>query len=196
MPVVCLVNALSLTIAMRGCAAANAPDPTIRDAVEPLKTFYATETTLEKPLEIKGFKIIPLTMVGIGYGQRPGDPDRQDLQGAGGVLSPVGFLIASHKGVQLLPVSKGLLEQLLGAVTVWETLLSACKGLLDWSYRPHLVGISTWPNPNTLRLIAQGLGLGQAGTVNARVGKRLRDLATTLFQLGTDEEEPAKAKES
>jgi uncharacterized spore protein YtfJ len=77
----------------------------------------ATEVTLRKPLEIDGLKIIPLATVGIGYGQRTAAPGAEALHGVGRILSPVGVLVVSNRGVQLLPVSKGLLEQLLGAVT-------------------------------------------------------------------------------
>jgi uncharacterized spore protein YtfJ len=122
----CLVIVLNLTIAMRGVASTDVPDPALRDAVEELRKLYATEVTLGKPLEIDEFKIIPLATVGIGYGQRTAAPGAEALQGAGGVLSPVGVLVVSNRGVQLLPVSKGLLEQLLGAVT--PVLLQIMKG--------------------------------------------------------------------
>jgi len=113
----CLVIVLSLTLAMRDVASPDAPDPALRDAVEELRKLYSTEVTLGKPLEIDGFKIIPLATVGIGYGQRTATPGAEALRGAGGVLSPVGVLVVSNRGVQLLPVSKGFLEQVLGAVT-------------------------------------------------------------------------------
>jgi uncharacterized spore protein YtfJ len=112
-----LVIVLSLTLAMRGMASADAPDPALRDAVEELRQLYSTEVTLGKPLEIDGLKIIPLATVGTGYGQRTPAPGAEVLRGAGGVLSPVGVLVVSNRGVQLLPVSKGFLEQLLSAVT-------------------------------------------------------------------------------
>jgi uncharacterized spore protein YtfJ len=112
----CLVIIIAPTI-LYSHAEAGELDPAVRDALAELKQLYATEITLGKPLEIDGFKIIPLATVGIGYGQRPRTPDGEAVQGAGGVLSPVGVLVISQQGVHLLPVSKGLLEQLLGAVT-------------------------------------------------------------------------------
>jgi uncharacterized spore protein YtfJ len=102
---------------LHGRVGASDVDPALRDALAELKQLYATEITLGRPLEIDGFKIIPLAMVGIGYGQRAATPDGEAVQGAGGVVSPVGVLVVSQQGVQLLPVSKGLLEQVLGAVT-------------------------------------------------------------------------------
>lgn len=79
----CLVIVLSLTIAMRGVASTDAPDPALRDAVEELRNLYSTEVTLGKPLEIDAFKIIPLATVGIGYGQRMTAPGAEALRGAG-----------------------------------------------------------------------------------------------------------------
>jgi uncharacterized spore protein YtfJ len=73
--------------------------------------------TLGKPLNIVGFKIIPLATMGIGYGQRTAIPGAEALREVGGVFSPVGVLVVSNRGVQLLPVSKGFLEQVLGATT-------------------------------------------------------------------------------
>jgi hypothetical protein len=46
-----------------------------------------------------------------------GVPEHPALRGAVGVLSPVGVVVVSPKGVQLLPVPKGPLEQLLGVFT-------------------------------------------------------------------------------
>jgi hypothetical protein len=62
-------------------------------------------------------KIIPLATVGIDYGQRGVSADRNATWGAGGIFSPVGVLVVSPQGVQLLPIAKGVLEQVLGAVT-------------------------------------------------------------------------------
>ncbi len=93
---------------------------TVREAVEELKQVYSTDIILGKPLEVDHLKIIPIATVGIGYGQRGVPEDRSATWGAGGVLSPVGVLVVSPliavQGVQLLPISKGVLAQVLEAV--------------------------------------------------------------------------------
>jgi uncharacterized spore protein YtfJ len=89
----------------------------VREVVEELKQVYATDIILGKPLEVDHLKIIPLATVGIGYGQRGVSEDRNTTRGAGGIVSPVGVLVVSPHGVQLLPIAKGVLEQVLGAVT-------------------------------------------------------------------------------
>jgi len=112
----CLAAVLGLLPAVGGMPRAATLDPALRESVEELKRVYATEIVLGKPLEIESLKIIPLATVGLGYGQRQGTPERGALHGVGGVLSPVGVLVVSPTGVQLLPIPKGLVEQLLGAL--------------------------------------------------------------------------------
>lgn len=92
------------------------PKATWRDTVEELRRVFDTDIVLGKPLEIEDLKIIPLAAVGMGYGQK-GASDRGTMQGAGGIVSPVGVIVVSRTGVQLLPVSKGFIEQLLAAVS-------------------------------------------------------------------------------
>jgi uncharacterized spore protein YtfJ len=82
------------------------------DTLEELKSLYSTEIILGQPLEVEGVKIIPLATIGIGFGRRDASKDQGELRGAGGVVSPVGVLVVSNKGVQLIPISKGFLEQL------------------------------------------------------------------------------------
>src|SRR5438093_246725 len=79
--------------------------------------FTIMSIMLGKPLEVDHLKIIPLATVGIGYGQRGVSEDRNATRGAGGIVSPVGVLVVSPQGVQLLPIAKGVLEQALSAVT-------------------------------------------------------------------------------
>jgi uncharacterized spore protein YtfJ len=110
---------------LRGNSDTIDPNASIRDAVEELKKVYTTEIILGKPLEVDDLKIIPLATVGIGYGQRMAPPGGDEMRGVGGVLSPVGVLVVSKRGVQLLPISKGALEQLLGAIT--PIILQAIK---------------------------------------------------------------------
>jgi uncharacterized spore protein YtfJ len=112
----CLAAVLGLLPAVGGMPHAATLDPALRESVEELKRVYATEIVLGKPLELEGLKIIPLATVGLGYGQRQGTPEQGALHGVGGVLSPVGVLVVSPTGVQLLPIPKGLMEQLLGAL--------------------------------------------------------------------------------
>ena len=112
----CLAAVLGILPAVGGMPRAATLDPALRESVEELKRVYATEMVLGKPLELEGLKIIPLATVGLGYGQRQGTPEQGALHGVGGVLSPVGVLVVSPTGVQLLPIPKGLVEQLLGAL--------------------------------------------------------------------------------
>jgi uncharacterized spore protein YtfJ len=102
--------------AVYGSPQPDAPHATVRDTVEELRRVYSTDMVLGTPLEVDGLKIIPLAAVGIGYGQK-GSAERGTMQGAGGLVSPLGVIVVSPKGVQLLPVSKGVVEQLLGAIT-------------------------------------------------------------------------------
>jgi uncharacterized spore protein YtfJ len=87
-----------------------------RAVVEELQQVYATDIVLGKPLEVEQLKIIPLATVGIGYGQRSVPEDHSGARGAVGMVSPVGVLVVSSQGVQFLPISKGIFEQVLGAV--------------------------------------------------------------------------------
>ena len=112
-----LVCVLVLTPVVRGNARADAPEAPLRNAMEVLKRAYATEIVLGHPLEIEGLKIIPLATVGMGFGQQQGSSKQGAILGAGGLLSPVGVLVISPKGIQLLPVPKGFFEQLLGVIT-------------------------------------------------------------------------------
>src|SRR5262249_4173151 len=112
----CLAAVLGILPAVGTMTRAAPLDPALRESVEELKRVYATEMVLAKTLELEGLKIIPLATVGLGYGQRQGTPEQGTLHGVGGVLSPVGVLVVSPTGVQLLPIRKGLVEQLLGAL--------------------------------------------------------------------------------
>ena len=85
----------------------------VRETMEEFKQVYSADIILGKPLEVDHLKIIPITTVGIGYGQRGVSEDRSATWGAGGVLSPVGVLVVSPQGVQFLPISKGVLAQVL-----------------------------------------------------------------------------------
>jgi uncharacterized spore protein YtfJ len=111
-----LAAVLGILPAMGGLSRAATLDPALRESVEELQRVYATEMVLGKPLELEGLKIIPLATIGLGYGQRQGTPEQGALHGVGGVLSPVGVLVVSPTGVQLLPIPKGFVEQLLGAL--------------------------------------------------------------------------------
>ncbi len=91
--------------------------PSLSEVLTDLEKVYATKIILGTPLEIDDFKIIPLVTVGIGYGQQIMDQEGGTIQGTGGVLSPVGILVVSRKGTQLLPIPKGTLEQFLGVLT-------------------------------------------------------------------------------
>lgn len=96
----------------------NVTDASVRTAVEELKGMYSAEIIMGTPLEVNGLKIIPLATVGVGYGQHgmPSDSDTQKMQGAGGILNPVGIIVVSGKNVKLIQLSKGFIEQLVGAL--------------------------------------------------------------------------------
>jgi uncharacterized spore protein YtfJ len=113
---VCVAALLGILPAVGGMPRAAPLDSALRESVEELQRVYATEIVLGKPLELDGLKIIPVATVGFGYGQRQGTPEQGALHGVGGVLSPVGVLVVSPTGVQLLAVPKGLVEQLLGGL--------------------------------------------------------------------------------
>ncbi len=112
-----VVCVLGLTPVVRGNARAEAPKTPLRDAMEVLQRAYATEIVLGHPLELEDLKIIPLATVAMGFGQQEGSSQRGARLGAGGFLSPVGVLVLSPQGIQLLPVPKGFVAQVLGAIT-------------------------------------------------------------------------------
>lgn len=114
---ICTTVILGGALTVYGSSHQTSLDPALRDAVEALQQVYATDIVLGAPLEIGAVKIIPLATVAIGYGQKQGAKEKGPSLGTAGLVSPVGVLVVSARGVQLLPVSKGLIEQLLSAVT-------------------------------------------------------------------------------
>ncbi len=114
---ICTLVILGGTLTVYGTSHHTALDTSLRDAVEALQQIYATDVVLGEPLEIGAVKIIPLATVAIGYGQKQGAKAQDLTLGTAGLMSPIGIVVVSPKGVQLLPVSKGFIEQLLGALT-------------------------------------------------------------------------------
>jgi uncharacterized spore protein YtfJ len=111
---VCLSFVISATVIAQ--TEENVIDASVRTAVEELKGMYSAEIIMGTPLEVNGLKIIPLATVGVGYGQHGMPSDTQKMQGAGGILNPVGIIVVSGKNVKLIQLSKGFIEQLVGAL--------------------------------------------------------------------------------
>jgi len=98
-----------------------AVDASIQVKLEELKKIYSTEIIMGAPMEVDGRKIIPLAIAGFGFGQPGMQAAEEKMQremggGAGGVMIPVAIIVVSDKGVQLIQLSKGFVEQLVGAL--------------------------------------------------------------------------------
>ena len=118
-----LIGLFSLMLVF-GVTAASGAEPEIavedeasaRMLIEKLQTAYSAEVIMGTPLEVNDMKIIPLATVGIGYGGHEMPSDEQRMSGTGGVLTPAGIIVVSGKHVQLIQFSKGIIEQIVGAL--------------------------------------------------------------------------------
>lgn len=72
---------------------------------------------LGEPLDVQGMKIIPVALIGVGLGEQRGDPRGNMSRGGGAVISPVGVILLSSRGVEWLPVQKGLFTQFLEGIS-------------------------------------------------------------------------------
>jgi uncharacterized spore protein YtfJ len=93
-----------------------ADNPDTRAAFEELKNAYSTDVIIGKPIEVDELKIIPLATVGAGIGQHATQPGVYDMRGAASLMIPAGVIVVSKKGVKILQLSKGFIEQLFGAL--------------------------------------------------------------------------------
>jgi uncharacterized spore protein YtfJ len=115
---VCLVWVVMLisgAAIAQGEPSSSGDEAAIQAVIAELKQVYSTEIMMGKPVEVNGLKLIPLATVGFGYGQHEGQPGKEQAQGAGGVMIPVGVVVVSDKDVRLIQLSKGFLEQLVDA---------------------------------------------------------------------------------
>jgi uncharacterized spore protein YtfJ len=196
--ILCLIVTLSLVSPGHGWAQTNTSDARLREALEAWRGFAQTEVILGQPLRLESVTIIPVATVGMGFGQRQQTSGRQDLLGAGGVLSPVGVLVVSPRGVQLLPISKGFIEQVLGAITpVLLHLVRAARPASEGEAAARLTppdllaalyamlprgglkfGLFPWPWPLVLLFVVGWLAL--ALVVGVFFPQRLTAIASTL----------------
>ncbi|MCP4626228.1 MAG: hypothetical protein GY850_22360 [bacterium] len=91
-------------------------NPDTRAAVDELKNAYSTDVIMGKPMEVDELKIIPLATVGAGIGQLATQPGVDNMRGAASLMIPAGVIVVSKKGVKILQLSKGFIEQLFGAL--------------------------------------------------------------------------------
>jgi uncharacterized spore protein YtfJ len=193
-----LAVVLSLAWPGYGRSQTDTSDAPLREALEAWRGFAQTEVILGQPRRLEGVTIIPVATVGMGFGQRQEPSDRRALVGAGGVLSPVGVLVVSPRGVQLLPISKGFLEQALGAITpVLLHLVRAARPAAEGKGAARLTppdllaalyamlprgglkfGLFPWPFPLILLFVAGWLAL--ALVVGVFLPQRLTAIASTL----------------
>lgn len=89
----------------------------LADVLDALQARYSTRLVLGEPMDVQGMKIIPVTLVGWGVGEQKGAQQKDILWGGGGVISPVGVIVLSTRGVEWLPVQRGLLTQLLEGIS-------------------------------------------------------------------------------
>ncbi len=86
-------------------------DAFIRQTLEELKQVYSAEIIMGTPLEVNGLKLIPLATVGVGISQHEMESTDTKMQGAGGLLHPVGIIVVSGKDVKLLQFSKSFMAE-------------------------------------------------------------------------------------
>ena len=84
--------------------------------VDELQKAYSTDVIIGKPLKVDELKIIPLATVGAGVGRHAMQPGADNMHGAASLMIPAGVIVVSKKGVKILQLSKGFIEQLLGAL--------------------------------------------------------------------------------
>ncbi|MCP4399663.1 MAG: hypothetical protein GY801_20460, partial [bacterium] len=83
----------------------------VQAALQDFKRTYSAELVIGEALEVNGLKIIPLATAGIGAA-----PHDSGVSGIGGLMMPVGVIVVSGKNVRIVQVSKGFMEQLVGAL--------------------------------------------------------------------------------
>ncbi|HWP48632.1 MAG TPA: hypothetical protein VNM22_15865 [Candidatus Limnocylindrales bacterium] len=98
---------------------------TLTSILETLQTGYSPRMVLGEPMDVEGIKIIPVALIGVGIGEQKGDQGGSMSRGGGAVISPVGVILLSSRGVEWLPVQKGLFTQFLEGVsslflTIWK----------------------------------------------------------------------------
>jgi uncharacterized spore protein YtfJ len=126
---------------------------TIRVLTEELRTILNADTVVGKPIELKGFTIIPLLSAGFGLGTGQGEMRMKNLimdmmkkmggeaakgdrgagegssagsgAGGGGAVQVKAILVVSDKGVEVLPVHRGVLAEV--AETLAPIILEAIK---------------------------------------------------------------------
>ncbi len=98
---------------------------TLTSILEALQTGYSTRMVLGEPMDVQGIKIIPVALIGVGIGEQRGDQRESISRGGGAVISPVGVILLSSRGVEWLPIQKGLFTQFLEGIsslffTIWK----------------------------------------------------------------------------
>jgi uncharacterized spore protein YtfJ len=98
---------------------------TLTSILETLQTGYSTRMVLGEPMDVQGIKISPVALIGVGVGEQRGDPRESMSRGGGAIISPVGVILLSSRGVEWLPVQKGLFTQFLEGIsslflTIWK----------------------------------------------------------------------------
>ena len=111
-----IILLLGGVLAVRGAAQQSSHAPLWRDAAGELQRMHLTDMALGAPLVVDEFKIIPLAAVGIGSGHKQDAKAQGSIVGSAGLVSPRGVIVISPRGVQLLPVSPGFVEQFLNVV--------------------------------------------------------------------------------
>lgn len=90
-------------------------NPEIQTALRGLNLIFTEKMVLGKPLEVQGLTLVPVATVGLGFGSgaAPGTegPDRMAI--GGGIASPAGVIVISKRGVQMLPIKRGFMGEIM-----------------------------------------------------------------------------------
>ena len=130
---------------MYGASQQTSHDILVRDVADELKQFHLTDVMLGSPLVVDEFKIIPIATIGVASGQNQNPKEQGATLGSAGLVSPRGVIVISPRGVQLLPVSQGFVEQFLGVVipVIFQTISE--KRIDDESGALDSQSLLTWP---------------------------------------------------
>lgn len=139
------MSTLSIAQEQEGPETSPAPQlqSTIKVLTEELRMILNANTVVGKPIELKGFTIIPLLCAGFGIGAGQGDMRMKNIMdmmgrmggksekndrgagegssagsggGGGGGIAVTAVLVISDKGVEMLPVRRGALAGLAEAI--------------------------------------------------------------------------------
>lgn len=95
-------------------------------ALRALNRIFTEKMVLGEPLEVQGITLVPVATVGLGFGSGAAPDAEGPGRGAmgGGIASPAGVIVISKRGVQMLPIKRGFMGEIMAVVmpTIFQVL--------------------------------------------------------------------------